>query len=537
MRYLLTLTLFLVTYITYAQAPKIMPGIFLYNISINDDHKPISRSGNTAVIKPGSYQYVFIDLLKGVITKQDKQLLRISSDHRYFFESSTYAINQPFGSRIKNGWQTRSAGIQSDTALRTLITDHIAHDVDERGNILASKIWYDSTNWYWTGMKGLYKLDRTSGKVLQTINEDTIFVCKDRTGCAFMGNYLQKNYYAFGAQTYRVPIDIYPFDGSKKITIPSHDYHTVFADSTIIFTVGDSTLDYRKITAFDVRTGQQLAQKRIDRPANKAQVFRSSKNKMYILQSSDLIEEWSVTKDGFTITKTWDLNAILGLAKDQYYEFFVTKGPSFLLMPSKMDKAEAGGSAANTAHFMNGSTNKITMQVSPFYNRTADDVVKQKIAKDKQDAFVAKYEAEKDSLAHPEKYCHHFWNTTKWRKGLTIFWGGGYHIIADYDCKNDKYKLWQPAQLYEGKGHYMQPKYVMVPGGQFRAGDYYSRQQYVTCTECEGDGTYERTIYTTKTKELPWGYFSGIETKKITTKATTVSGSCPKCMGNGVVLQ
>jgi hypothetical protein len=535
---LLTLSLLFFTGISYGQTPKTLPGVFTYDLSLTYDYVNVSQAGNSIALRRGSNLYVFFDFQKGAITQLDRGLTKISSNHRYLFEASRYLAAYPSGSEPKYGWQIKSAGIYSDTALRTIITDHLALDMDDKGNILATSIWYDSTHWYWSGMKGLYKLDRTSGKVLQTINEDTIFVCNDRMGCAFQGFYLQKKYFAYAPKTYGEPVAIYPLDGSQKSIIPAHNYHTVYADSTLLFTVGDSTLDYRKLTAFDVRTGQQLAQKRINRTSHKGQLFSSTKNKLYILQIvAGTIEEWSVENGEFINTKTWDVNATMQLAKDQTYEFFVAKGPSFFVVPVKMNVAEAGGFAANTAHVLNGASNKITMQVFPFYNRTADDVAKQAKAKADQDAYLAKYKAKQDSLEHPEKYCHLFWNTDKWRKGLTIFWGAAYHILADYDCKEDKYKLWRPAQLYEGKGHYMEPKYILVPGDQIRTGNYYSKLQYVICEACEGDGTYERTVYTTKTKELPWGYFSGIETKKITTTSTTTKERCSKCMGNGVVLK
>lgn len=538
MHRLLTLGLLFFSGILYGQTPKILPGIYTYDVSVSDDHRPVCVSGNSIALQRGTYAYVLFDLQKGSIQQEDKHLLKISSNHRYLFQSLQYTVRSPGDGKTRNGWQIRSAGIDTDTALHTLITDHLPLDIDEKGNILVSAIWYDSTTWYWNGLKGLYKIDRTTGKLLQTINEDTIFVCRERNGCANLGFYLQKNYFAFSSKTYNQAIDIYPLNGSKKAGIPVHNYKQAYADSSIIFTIADSTNDIKRITAFDVRNGQQLAQMTSSKPMYTEQLYGVAANKMYILQAaSGIIEEWSIIKGVFTNTKNWDLFADLGLPKDQRYHFFVVKGPSFFVVPYKMDKAEAGGFAANTAHFFNGTSKKTGMQVFPFYNRTPNDVAIQAKIKEEMDARVAKYKAEQDALAHPEKYCHLNWNTEKWRKGITIKWGGGFYIMADYDCSKDRYKLWQPTQLYEGNGHYMPAKYETVSGTGFRAGNYYSSQQYKTCAACEGDGTYERTVYTTTTKELPWGYFSGIETKKISTRSTTSTQTCSACMGNGVVLQ
>ena len=221
------------------------------------------------------------------------------------------------------------------------------------------------------------------------------------------------------------------------------------------------------------------------------------------------------------------------LAKEQKWAMIILKGLNFFVLPLKLDKAELLGEAANTAHLWQSATNKMSLQVYPFYNRTGDAIAASK----EYQKWLAKKDEERDSIAHPERYCYKFWNTEKYRRGLTIFWGSGFHILAEYDCKADKYKLWRPAQLYEGNGHYMQAQYVMASGEEFRAGNYATTKHYETCTVCEGDGRYEQTVYTTKTKDLPWGYFSGIETKRISTTATTTIRTCQQCMGNGVVLK
>ncbi len=534
-RQLLLLAYLLFSFISNGQPPKIISGVFIYDILQSNYHK-VSSSGNSVALKRGSYQYVFYDIKNGKMIQADKGLPEVSSDHRYLFESRSFVVRKNERDQSRWAWQIKSIGISSDTIMRTLVADYYALDIDEKGNFIATKIWYDSSESHLSGMKGVYKIDRITGKPLQTLRDDTLFICKDRSGCPFFGMYLQKNYLAFSTKTYTQSIDIYPFGETRKITIPGHSYHTVKADSLILFTIGDSTLDYRHITAFDIRTGQLLAHKRIDRPSYTGQLFQSGGNKMYILQYGRMIEELTPEKTGFTTTKTWDIALSLGLSKDQFWDFTVLKGPSFFVAPASMTKGEAGGVEANTAHFLQGISNKVTFQVYPFYNRTPQDVAKHEKDLKAQNDFLAKIRAEKDSLAHPERYCHHFWNTQKHRRGLTIFWGGAYYIMADYDCKNDEYKIWRPSQLYNGNGHLMAAQYVMVSGGEFRSGNYSTSKFYQTCTECEGDGTYEVTVYTTKTKDLPWGYFSGIETKKITTTSTTMKMQCKKCLGNGVEL-
>ncbi|HRA11714.1 MAG TPA: hypothetical protein PKX31_08585 [Chitinophagaceae bacterium] len=62
-------------------------------------------------------------------------------------------------------------------------------------------------------------------------------------------------------------------------------------------------------------------------------------------------------------------------------------------------------------------------------------------------------------------------------------------------------------------------------------------KQFHRCTQCGGEGGERVTTSTTRTKELPFGYFSGIETKSTRTTTNTVWKECYKCDGTGWVLQ
>ena len=62
-------------------------------------------------------------------------------------------------------------------------------------------------------------------------------------------------------------------------------------------------------------------------------------------------------------------------------------------------------------------------------------------------------------------------------------------------------------------------------------------KQFHRCTLCGGEGGERVTTTKTRTKELPFGYFSGIETKSTRTTTNTVWEECYKCDGTGWVLQ
>ncbi|MGB3008302.1 MAG: hypothetical protein WBC06_17435, partial [Chitinophagaceae bacterium] len=62
-------------------------------------------------------------------------------------------------------------------------------------------------------------------------------------------------------------------------------------------------------------------------------------------------------------------------------------------------------------------------------------------------------------------------------------------------------------------------------------------KQFYRCTLCGGEGGEMVTTSETKTKELPQGYFSGIETKVTRTKKNTSWDECYKCLGTGWALE
>jgi hypothetical protein len=58
-------------------------------------------------------------------------------------------------------------------------------------------------------------------------------------------------------------------------------------------------------------------------------------------------------------------------------------------------------------------------------------------------------------------------------------------------------------------------------------------KQYYRCSHCAGEGGGLVTAYDTKVKELPFGYFSGIETKVSRTTSRTYWEACKYCTGSG----
>ena len=109
-------------------------------------------------------------------------------------------------------------------------------------------------------------------------------------------------------------------------------------------------------------------------------------------------------------------------------------------------------------------------------------------------------------------------------------------ILEGYDCDKKEYIAWRPRQ---GNDIYSDPPVTHVRGLTGFPSDKLepSAKQYHTCDECNGTGQTLVTTTITRTKELPWGYFSGIETKSIRTTTKEELKTCSKCKGSAIILK
>jgi hypothetical protein len=103
-------------------------------------------------------------------------------------------------------------------------------------------------------------------------------------------------------------------------------------------------------------------------------------------------------------------------------------------------------------------------------------------------------------------------------------------ILQDVDCQKESMTLIIPGTLTSARFTRTVPMYEAWLWSV-------SDKQYHVCPKCEGLGGEHRTTVTSKTKELPFGYFSGIETKVTHTKTETRWAGCLRCQGRGVILE
>ena len=121
-------------------------------------------------------------------------------------------------------------------------------------------------------------------------------------------------------------------------------------------------------------------------------------------------------------------------------------------------------------------------------------------------------------------------------KGRTYTYRAELVILQDYDCDKKEYIAWRPRQ---GSDLYSAPAGTQVRGltGFLLDNLTPSVKQYQTCDVCNGAGKVTVTTSTTRVKELPWGYFSGIETKSIRTTTKQELENCSKCLGMAIILK
>lgn len=536
MRYLLFLSLLAGSFSLHAQpGSKTIPGVFIYDLMYhNGYHIRASGTGNSVVMVDPYRALSFIDINKGTIIKLKTDMTEVSPDHRYMFTNDTYLhrINEKGQGRL--AFNTSSTGVSSDTILRT-ITGYYALAMDEQNNFIATRIFNDSTYRHPALMTGLYRVDRVTGKQLQTLRTDTLFTCRDRDGCRKPEFIIHKNYLAIAGPGYNMGTKIFPFGKQDVITIPG--ITPSYTDSNYIYTLADSTRAFIKLNAYDIHTGELQATKMYARTENMLLLFTFHGGKIYHYDySNGMMYEEQVVNGSIAGNRSWQINTSLSLSKDQYYAFAVFKGPSFFFTPISMQKGEAGGEQGNTAGLYNTASNKVSFKIYPFFNRNANDVAKaDKDAKNQKDILdkIDKERAAEQKLKADR--CNPALGVGGYKRGLTFSWNGIYMIVESYDCKKDEYRLWKPKQ--PGGSYEQSSVYFTASGLEFRDAARVATKQYYTCSACDGDGHNEVTVYTTKTKDLPWGYFSGIETKKITTKSTTSYTSCNVCEGQGIILK
>jgi hypothetical protein len=179
------------------------------------------------------------------------------------------------------------------------------------------------------------------------------------------------------------------------------------------------------------------------------------------------------------------------------------------------------GSTGNFMDIYDLKTNKMISHVGHLY--TTPDMTAINLA-------YAKEQASKKATECKKKF-----EALGYTKGVTYTDGGSFAIMNGYDCDKDEYVLWRP--MHNSDVLWEPGKWLTVWGVSFRSSWKKGSKQWHTCEECEGKGSLAYQVTTTRTKDLPWGYFEGISTKSIRTTTEWKSKMCSACTGKGLVLK
>jgi hypothetical protein len=115
--------------------------------------------------------------------------------------------------------------------------------------------------------------------------------------------------------------------------------------------------------------------------------------------------------------------------------------------------------------------------------------------------------------------------------GKTYTSASGRYVFSGADYENEKLIFYDPAKSNNDSGYLIKDNLAGAWVWQL------STKQFHSCQACQGTGQTSYIESTTKVKELPWGYFSGIETKSIRTTEITKYKACDRCAGTGIILE
>jgi hypothetical protein len=480
----------------------------------------ISPDGNSIAIIHGDL--TVIDIEKGIMRTTPQKLGGLSSDFRYFFSTGTSSFQETRPGKPA-GWVKgiKVKGTFTDTTERIIFTDHDIFDINAKEGTMLATRKYTSYGW----VDGLYRLDFKTGDVIDTLR-------KGNTMCGENFPVVKNGYLLFpGKNSSSV---VFPLDSSKAAVIRSNEWlGGDLADDNYIYT---HTWNKNKLVAYSRRTGEIAASVSFTGSADD-QRFALFNNRIYRYDKiTSTVYEEEIRDGSYTPVANYKLDG-LSLPQSQRWAMICGKGPSLLFVPIDIDSAEVNGETANSATLISLSTGKASLRISPFYVRTSSMLAQQVADKKASDERWTKLMAEeeqkkKEDAVKKAVECKKNWGNADFNKGVTRKWGEFYIILESYDCEKDEYRFWLPKQ----QAWSLEAKYEHDHGYNIRLG-VKPLKQFHKCKACDGDGSYEVTTYTTRTKELPWGYFSGIETRSIRTTATTRKQFCNACQGQGVILE
>lgn len=451
-------------------------------------------------------------------------------------------------------WRSFTRGALAGEPLKEWKNDHYILGVDAANHLITTKtsMVTEGNDNYIGEMQGLYLLDRKSGKTLKTLRSDVLY--KRAKSNQVIQFYFNSTVDALLVQT---ELDakfkqVYPFESNEVIQLACGrlDNPNLEIGSRYVFQKGGSTYGSATsyLSIYDLKKGgseilNQSYPSRLKPQSTPCEpmifafhqdhIFRFDRENDY--KQPNTVYEEAIENGVLKTVNQWKVD-MRGewVWPDQTWRMSVAKGPTLVIYPVSRSAADKSGSA-NRAFLVDLPSAKCIRYIAPFFNPNAQTLAQEARFKAANEDYAARQKKEADDKLAATIKAN--WTDKGYLRGRTYFFGGSYVILNSYDPVKDQYRLWRPMQQYEASGHFMEAQAVTVPGYGWRAQDFSTKKQYYKCNGCEGDGHIEYTEYTTREKELPWGYFSGIEAKRISTTATNKTRICLDCHGQGVVLK
>jgi hypothetical protein len=494
--------------------------------------------------------FTFVDLVKGTVRELPKEYDELSPDYRYnYYCGGMLDIWQSDGVRVKKAKIIVKA--MDGSSRDTLVGDHFGFGVDAQGRVIATRAVLNEAKNRLACFIGLYTLDRKTGQELSTLRTDTIY----KPGRFGFGSYgpdysygapekwsLQPSYLLIKAATKR--LQVFPFNSTDVATIHYEElgderFEPELMDEGHVYMHTTGFRAGQDLLAYSRRSGALAARHKFPEAKNHQMLYAMGANRLYRYDREKAMAYVEEPRAGvFVATDSFKV-AGLSLPYTQRWVMQVCKGPSLFFTPLEVEPGEAGGAATNTASLVQLPTGRISLRITPFYNRSTAIAAQQAADQKAFNEMSAQHNRESEQRQKEQlaERCKTSWNNVQYRKGLTKQYDGNYVILESYDCAKDEFRYFLPRQPEDWDEKTTKSGWRNAGGESFRYSAVTSSKQYHTCNECGGEGKVLRTTTTTRTKDLPWGYFSGVETTSTRTTTKQEVKLCLRCGGRGVVLE
>lgn len=373
-------------------------------------------------------------------------------------------------------------------------------------DLVVSEPFFNSYN-HLAGFIGLKVVSVKNLKVLKVLTTDTLSVTDWMPRMNTSGRLLLVPSPLTGK------VKIFPMDGRPAYSLSTVFDETFSADDNAFYhcyisNYGKGSTDF---TIYSLQTGKILKETIVEGIAHS---YFYHNNLVYECDpAANTVVVMKVENEQLKIIKTYKPKMSI-----HPYTIAVGAGDLFITLPWKPKNY---GDQFNDLDFFDLNTGNMLAHTGSLYKPDGEEyggVEKRKLEEQ------LRREAELKKILAP------------YQVGATYTDGANYIILRGYDMDLKKFKFWRPRHEHDS---YEEPgKWVLETEDWFKLQWKLSPdKQWQNCETCNGTGMVNNTYTTTRTKDLPWGYFDGVTTTSTRTTTTTKRETCTKCFGKAIVLK